>query len=349
MAKPSDRPDSLESLEAITAFRSQLARAAESADPFEVAPLLTDDYVYYQPNFEGPSTYGRQAHLDYLRSLPRVRGIETTLFDTAIMGRWAFEAGEERYTETTYDGAQVEQTARFARLLHQNASGRWQLARTARGMALDRHGSRVPPRPEHISNGGRGHWQPMQIDIDGVSESRWFVAADRELMRQMICSENAGSLAMAASVRRSPSHCFASTTGTYTWAEYEQVQRALVGTLTIDDLQRHNEDARVIVPNAWAYSMGRGILVGVLDRHGEAVRYGSVHLFLHLWQRVDEGGDPWPWKVYSSFTCDMVNPFAAMDPDNPLRSDVAHRYLDEQRRLRVVPQRNKFEMLNATK
>lgn len=189
----------------------------------------------------------------------------------------------------------------------------------------------------------------MQVDIDAVSESEWLVAADQELMRRMVCDMDAGSVSLASSVEMEPGYRFVSTTGNYTWKEYEDIQKTSIAKNALDDLQRHNEDARVIVPGEWGYSMGRGIVTGILDRDGEAVRHGGVHLYFYLWQRIDKGLDPWPWKIRASFSCDMVNPFGLLDPENPLRSDVAHRYLEKQRREGVQQLPNKFAYLNTAK
>jgi ketosteroid isomerase-like protein len=349
MAQTSDSTEQQRSRAAIEALRNQFEAALISGEPDDHARLITDDFVYYQPNFEGPCTYGKRAHLNYLRSLPKVHKVEIKLFDSILMSRWAFETGEEHYEESTVEGGRVHQVARFVRLLYRSDQGAWQMARTARGMALDLHCARQPPSPALISNGGRGHWQPMQVDIDAVNETEWLVAADQELMRRMLCDMDAGPLSLVSSVAMTPGHRFVSTTGNYTWKEYEDFQKTNITKNALDDLQRHNEDARVIVPGEWAYSMGRGIVTGILNRDGEAVRHGGVHLYFYLWQRIDKGRDPWPWKIRSSFACDMLNPFGLMDPENPLRSDVAHRYLEKQRREGVRPPPNKYAYLNTAK
>lgn len=349
MAQTSDSDPRGADLDAIKNLRSRLKAASVSGRPDDLATLITDDFVYYQPSFEGPCTYGRQAHLAYVPSLPKVYQLEIELLDFILMGRWAFESGEEHYQESTADGSRIAQVARFVRLLYRNDLGTWQLARTARGMALDLHCVRQPPAADRIPNAGRGHWQPMQVEVDAVNQSKWLVAADQELMRRMLSEMSAWPLCRASSVQMEPDHRFVSTIGNYTWKEAEEFQRTRLSGNALDDLQRHNEDARVIVPGQWAYTMGREIVTGVLDRNGEAVRHGGVSLYLYLWQRIDEGCDPWPWKIHSAFRCDMVNPFHLMDPENPLRSDVAHRYLDKQRRDGIGPLRNKFAYLNTNK
>jgi ketosteroid isomerase-like protein len=335
--------DQQHDVNAIDALRNQFLSALITGKPEDLAPLITDDYVYYQPNFEGPSTYGKQPHLNYIRSLPKVHEAEIRLLDFILMGRWAFETGEECYQESTAEGGRVDQVARFVRLLYRTDTGVWQMARTARGMAMDLHCVRHPPAPEFIFNCGRGSWQPMSIDIEVLNETESFIAADQESLRQMARDLDPGSLSVACSVQLPPDHRFVSLGGVYTLKDYNDWQKINIATNVLDDLQKHNEDARVIVPGQWAYSMGKGMGIGVLDKDGAAVRRGGIHFYFYLWQRIDDGHDPWPWKIHSSLSGDMVNPFGALDPQNPTRSDVAHRIIQRERSTTGQPRpRNQY-------
>jgi len=326
---------------AIDTLRERFEAALVSGQAADLAPLITDDYVYYQPNFEGPSTYGKQAHLNYLPSLPRVHQAKIELLDFILLSnRWAFETGEEYYQESTVDGGRADQVARFVRLLYRNDAGEWQMARTARGMAMDLHCARLPPAPQFITNAGRGDWQPMPIDIDAVNETEAFVARDQESLRLMARDMDPGTLSIKCSVMLPPDHRFVSLSGIFAMQDYENWQKINISTNILEDLQKHNEDVRVMVPGKWAYSMGKGMGMGVIDKDGTAVRRGGIHFYFYLWQRIDEGLDPWPWKIHSGLSGEMMNPFGALDPENPARSDVAHRVIQAARASGQVGARN---------
>lgn len=318
-------------VDALTILRERFSAALVSGKAEDLTPLLTDDYVYFQPNHEGPCTYGRAAHLGYIPSLPKVHEATIELIDFILMGRWAFESGEEICTEEGPDGGKVKQIARFSRLSYRNEAGVWQMARTFRGMALDLKCVREPPKPGFITNSGRGHWQAMPIDIECAQETAMFLAADKEGLRQMVRDFDPGSGTLAQSVEMTPEHRFVSVNGIYTWQDYKDFQKVNIAKNALDELEKYDDDARVMVPGQWAYSFGKGIGCGVIDRDGAAVRRGGVHLFFYLWQRIDEGNDPWPWKMHSSFGIGMFDALSPLDKDNPSRSDLIHRRLEKQR------------------
>lgn len=315
-------------VEAIDALRNQFKAALISGKPEDLAPLITDDYVYYQPNYEGPCTYGRQPHLAYIRSLPNVYAVEIKLMDFVLMDRWAFETGEEVYQEGDGQGGRIEQVARFARLSYRGDDGYWRMARTFRGTARDLHSFRLPPRAEFVCNSGKGHWQPMPIDIECLHETKYLVAADKEGLRQLMRDGDPTTITLAQSVKMDPSHMFVSTQGNYTWQQYEDYQHNVnQKEYQYDEIHKYNEDARVMVPGKWGYTMGKG--TGIAVSLATGVRRSGLQFYFYLWQRIDAGRDPWPWKMHSSFSCDVLTPISPRLDDYPGKSSVIKAMLRE--------------------
>jgi ketosteroid isomerase-like protein len=155
MAQTNDSTEQQRNLDAIETLRNQFKAAFVSGEPDSLAPLITDDFVYYQPNYEGPCTYGKQAHLNYTRSLPKVHQVDIKLFDSILMGRWAFESGEELYQEDDGTGGSTSQVARFVRLLYRNDAAEWPMARRMRDMARDQYSFRRPPAATFVCNSGK--------------------------------------------------------------------------------------------------------------------------------------------------------------------------------------------------
>ena len=331
-------------LEAINALRKKFEAALVSNRPEELAPLITEDYVYYQPTYEGPSTYGRQFHLDYARSLPRVHAVKIKPVESFQMGRWAFETGEEIYQEEDGNGSgPLEQTARFARLLYRDDAGTWRMARTFRGTARDLGSYRLPPKPGFITNAGKGHWTPMPIDVECINDTRDLIASDREGLRIMMREEPA-TITLAQCVKRDPKHVFVSTQGCYTWADYENYQlNTNKHTYQYDEIYKFHEDARAIVPGAWGYTMGKG--TGAVVSRETGVRRSGVQIYFYLWQRIDAGKDPWPWKIHSSFTSDLYVPISASSPDYPGKSNVIHNALQARWAKQPAERRNALREL----
>lgn len=314
--------------DAIETLRKRFEQALISTNPRDLASLITADYVYYQPIFEGPTTYGRQPHLDYVRSLPKVHHVEIKIIEFVLMGHWAFETGEELYQEDDGHGGSIEQVARFGRLLYRDDTGVWRMARTARATARDLRCFRLPPRPGFIFNAGRAHWRPMPIDIEAINDTRDLLAQDREGLRRMMRDADPATMNFLQSVNRGPDHICVSAYGNYTWQEFEEFQKNTNKPgYQYDEIYKYYEDARVMVPGLWGYTMGKGTGAHVSRETG--VRRSGVQFYLYVWKRVDEGKDPWPWKVYSSFSGDLYIPIVAYSPDYPGKSNVIHRALQE--------------------
>lgn len=313
-------------IDAVRQLRDRFMNALRSGEREDLAPLITPDYVYYQPNYEGPCTYGRQPHLDYVRSLPKVMDVEIRLVDHFLMGRWAFESGEEVYSEDDGAGGSVRQVARFVRLLYRDDQGTWMMARTMRGMALDQHSYRRPPTAKFITNSGKGNWQPMPIAVDAVYPTECLRAEDAEGQSRLAIRDREHSASIAQTLKMDAGHVFVGIHGNYTYREEDNYQSG-TNRHQYDELNAYDEDARVIVVDKWAYTMGKQTGVAIWRDNG--IRRSGVALYFYLWKRTDLGRDPWPWKIHTGFKCDLFSPIHAASSECRGKSNVVHRLLTE--------------------
>lgn len=336
--------DELLNLDALAALRKRFEGALVTGAAEDLAPLLTPDFVYYQPCYEGPCTFGRQAHVDYAASLPKIHRAQITVIDFFLMGRWAFETGEEVYEEDDGRGGSVEQVARFGRLSYCDEAGVWRMARTARATARDLRCFRLPPKAGFVTNAGRGHWLPMPVDREAVNDTRDLLAQDREGLRLMMRDADPTTMNILQSVNRGPDYVCVSAFGNYTWREFENFQRNTnQPEYQYDEIYKFYEDARVVVPGQWGFTMGKGTGAHVSRTTG--VRRSGVQFYLYVWKRVDAGKDPWPWKVYASFSGDLYLPIVAYAPDYPGKSNVIHRALQQRWEQRPAETRNNLRDL----
>ena len=139
-------------------LRIAYIRAAETNNPSAIGKLITDDFVYLQPNKNGPDTYGKSFHLEYRKSLRQLVNLEVEPIRVMSCGNdWALEIGREHGTWKSESG-EIKTLARYFKLLNRTPDNGWQYSRII--MGWDEKADMPPPAPEFISNGGYGTWKP---------------------------------------------------------------------------------------------------------------------------------------------------------------------------------------------
>ena len=138
-------------------LRQQYIDAIRSNEPANIGKVLSEDFVLMQPDKHGPDTYGREAHVQYRKSLPKITDFKVEPVRVISCGTdWALEIGKEHATWIT---AQMEfsTSARYFKLLNRSEKHGWQYARVF--MAWAPESLIRPPAPGFITNRGWGSWE----------------------------------------------------------------------------------------------------------------------------------------------------------------------------------------------
>jgi hypothetical protein len=139
-------------------------------------------------------------------------------------------------------------------------------------------------------------------------------------------SEGHHLASIAQTLKMDPGYVFVGIHGNYTYLEDDNYQ-SNTNRHQYDELNAYDEDARVIVPGEWAYTMGKQ--TGAAIWRVDGIRRSGVALYFYLWQRTDAGCDAWPWKVHTAFKFDLFTPIHAASGECRGKSNVVHKLLQE--------------------
>lgn len=177
----------------IAELRAQFEKAVIANDPEAVGKLVTDDYVMLQPNPKGPDTYGREAYVNYRKSLDTVTKLTVEPVRVISCGKeWAFEISKEHMEWDLTEVPGYPTHARVVKVLNRNDNGEWRYARTIR--AWDTTSHVAPPAPGSLSNAGYGVWEPRRQGAAETKRAQEMMDMQHKTTRALVASGDMSSM-----------------------------------------------------------------------------------------------------------------------------------------------------------